>query len=302
MGAAAAQRAEQELLSGHEPMPPAAYAPQKPLLWGSAVLALVAGAAALHALATAPATAWFTASSVLWLGLLLIAFALALRGKQTFFAVIGALFSTIVLGRLYGTARFADGGVNTSNDPLLLAETGPGVPSAMWLFTALAVLLMLWLAIFVARHRDGTASTRIGDENWALAFVRIYVGMMFIPHFSGHIFAGPTQFAIFESYFGSIGLHPAAGAVVLGGVAEVAAGIGLSLGLFTRLSALIGAIFLYLSMLWGNHFPVGYIWILPTGGWEFGIFWAVMVGLFAVIGGGPVSLDRVLFRRREPRS
>lgn len=53
-------------------------------------------------------------------------------------------------------------------------------------------------------------------------------------------------------------------------------------------------------MLLVNHFPVGYIWILPTGGYEFGIFWALMCAVFVVAGGGVASLDHWL-RQRYPR-
>jgi putative oxidoreductase len=49
-------------------------------------------------------------------------------------------------------------------------------------------------------------------------------------------------------------------------------------------------------MLLGGHFPIGYVWILPDGGYEFGVFWAVMVTVFIITGGGPVSLDNEIRR------
>jgi uncharacterized membrane protein YphA (DoxX/SURF4 family) len=52
-------------------------------------------------------------------------------------------------------------------------------------------------------------------------------------------------------------------------------------------------------MLLGGHFSIGYVWILPDGGYEFGIFWSVIVGVFIVAGGGPVSLDEALKRRLQ---
>ncbi|MBY0466332.1 MAG: DoxX family protein [Burkholderiales bacterium] len=269
---------------------------EKSLYMVGAALSLIVAALGLQFVLTAPVTAWFTASAVLWIVAMLaamaVAVAVAVAKKHGLFAVIAALFATIMVGRLFGTLRMA-GGENTTNDPLLLAETGPGVPSVMWTSTVLAMVLTLWIVNFIRTHRSDTPWGLVTDETWGLFFVRNYVGMMFIAHFSGHIFAGPAQFAIFEGYFGSIGLKPAAAMVVLAGVSEVIAGIGLCLGLYTRFAALVGATFLYLSMLWGNHFPVGYIWILPTGGWEFGIFWAAMVACFIVLGGGTVSLDRV---------
>jgi putative oxidoreductase len=268
----------------------------KTLLGVGAALVAATAITGLHAVATMPFTGWFMASAVGWIAAM--AAALALAWRHGFFGVIAALFATIVVGRLFGTVRLA-GATNTTNDPLLLAETGEGVPLVMWLATAAAVALVAWIAAYIARHRDVTPWGTVGAENWALFFVRNYVGLMFIGHFSGHIFAGPAQFAIFEGYFGSIGLEPAAAMVVLAGVVELLAGIGLCLGLFTRFAALLGAVFLYLSMLWGNHFPVGYIWILPTGGWEFGIFWAAMVACFVVVGGGTISLDHAMRVQRR---
>ena len=260
------------------------------LYWTGVALAAVTAALGIQFIATETVTGWFAASSIGWLAILAIS--LWMVRRHGLFAVIGALFAALVVGRLYGTFRPA-GDVNTTNDPLLLAETGPGVPGVMWAATILSLVLALWIANFIRNHRRQTPWGSVTDESWGLFFIRNFVGMMFIAHFSGHLFAGPAQFAIFESYFGSIGLQPPAAMVVLGGISEVVAGIGLCLGLFTRLSALIGASFLYFSMLWGEHFPIGYIWILPGGGWEFGIFWAVMVAVFIVLGGGTVSLDRL---------
>jgi hypothetical protein len=37
-------------------------------------------------------------------------------------------------------------------------------------------------------------------------------------------------------------------------------------------------------------FLVGYVWILPNGGYESGVFWGAIVGIFIVVGGGRVSL------------
>ena len=46
-------------------------------------------------------------------------------------------------------------------------------------------------------------------------------------------------------------------------------------------------------------------WLSPEGGYEFGVFWAVMTAVFAVIGGGPLSVDHAVrqrdFQNRWPR-
>ena len=51
----------------------------------------------------------------------------------------------------------------------------------------------------------------------------------------------------------------------------------------------------------GGHFQVGYVWALPEGGYEFGVFWAVMIAVFAVLGGGRNSADRELWRSEPAR-
>ena len=54
--------------------------------------------------------------------------------------------------------------------------------------------------------------------------------------------------------------------------------------------------YLFLTMFLGGHFSIGYVWILPDGGYEFGIFWSVVVGLFTIVGGGAISLDNIITR------
>jgi putative oxidoreductase len=54
-------------------------------------------------------------------------------------------------------------------------------------------------------------------------------------------------------------------------------------------------------MLLGGHFQIGYVWALPDGGYEFGVFWAVMIAVFAVVGGGRYSADRQLWQSEPAR-
>src|SRR5438477_477453 len=125
--------------------------------------------------------------------------------------------------------------------------------------------------------------------------MRVYVGLMFVPHFGSHILGGPFQFDIYTLYFASLGLSMPAAQVVLAGSVELISAVGLTLGLFTRPVALLGSVYLLMSMLLGGHFQIGYVWALPDGGYEFGVFWAVMVAVFAVLGGGPNSADSELW-------
>jgi putative oxidoreductase len=130
----------------------------------------------------------------------------------------------------------------------------------------------------------------------ALTFIRVYVGLMFTPHFCSHVLGGPYQFKIYTLYFASLGLHMPAMQVLLGGSIELISAIGLVLGLFTRPVALLASVYLLMSMLWGGHFHVGYVWALPEGGYEFGVFWAVIIAVFVVLGGGRNSTDDTLWQ------
>jgi putative oxidoreductase len=89
--------------------------------------------------------------------------------------------------------------------------------------------------------------------------------------------------------------------VALAGAIELISAVGLTLGLCTRPVALLGSVYLLMSMLWGGHFQIGYVWALPDGGYEFGVFWAAMIAVFAVVGGGRNSVDWALWRSEPAR-
>src|SRR5712672_1181453 len=239
-----------------------------------------------------PVTVWFAASTATWMALLLMSALWQLRGS---FAAIAALaLATAVVSRLFSILRLNPptnmAGLKPDDLDLLVA-TGPGVPGFELLGWMLGALVF---AQFVLRAASVAASAESRESSLnisALAFIRIYVGLMFVPHFGSHVLGGPFQFKIYTLYFASLGLQMPVMQVILAGSVELIAAIGLVLGLFTRPVALLGSVYLLLSMLWGGHFHIGYVWALPEGGYEFGVFWAVMIAVFAVRGGGPLSVD-----------
>jgi putative oxidoreductase len=253
-----------------------------------------------------PVTAWFAASATIWMGLLLISALWQLRGSFT--AIAALALATAVVARLFSILRLhppASIAGLSAQDLDLQVATGPGVPGFELLGFILGALV---LAQFILRAAsvEAPADSREAPLNVAaLTFIRIYVGLMFVPHFGSHILGGPYQFGIYTLYFASLGLHLPAMQVLLAGSVELITAIGLVLGLFTRPIALLGSVYLLLSMLWGGHFQIGYVWALPDGGYEFGVFWAVMIAAFAVIGGGPLSVDNAIrqsdFQTRWPR-
>jgi len=245
-----------------------------------------------------PVTAWFSASATIWMALLLIAALWQLRGSFT--AIAATALATAVVSRLFSILRLnppaSIAGLRPEDLDLLVA-TGPGVPGFELLGWFLGALVFVQFILRAARESSLNVA--------ALTFIRVYVGLMFVPHFGSHVLGGPFQFKIYTLYFASLGLHLPAAQVLLAGSVELITAIGLVLGLFTRPVALLGSVYLLMSMLWGGHFHIGYVWALPEGGYEFGVFWAVMIAVFAVIGGGPLSVDNAIrqsdFQNRWPR-
>jgi len=241
-----------------------------------------------------PVTAWFAASATTWMALLLIAALWQLRGSLL--AIAALALATGVVSRLFSILRLhppASLAGLRPDDLDLLVATGPGVPGFELLGWVLGALV---LAQFILRAASAAtaaaAESRDSSLNVAaLTFIRIYVGLMFVPHFGSHVLGGPFQFKIYTLYFASLGLQMPAMQVLLAGSVELISAIGLVMGLFTRPVALLASVYLLLSMLWGGHFHIGYVWALPDGGYEFGVFWAVMIAVFAMVGGGPLSVD-----------
>ena len=270
----------------------------KGLLYASlAVTASIAGIGAFTLL-TEPVTTWGGASLAVSLSLLIGAAAAVWRWRNSFFSLVAFLYAAVLSGRLFSTLRLPEDLVATGGaalDPLLLGETGPGVPSIMWLSYALVALITVQLVRFALRSTSHDSSTLAPTLNeWTLTSLRVYVGLMFIAHYSGHVLAGPDQFQIFADYFATVGLQIGAPMVVLAGLIEIAVSIGLVFGLVTRGAALGGALYLFLATLWGDHFAAGYVWVLPTGGWEFSALWMFCVLIFAVVGPGRLTIDEKL--------
>ncbi len=246
---------------------------------------------------TEPVTQWGGTSMTVALLLLIATTAVTWRFRMSFLSLTAFLYSTVLVGRLFGTLRLENTGSveGATLDPLLVAETGPGVPNILYLSYLLVVLVSSQILHLMYRWRKqqllDVSKTAMSINDWAITFIRVYVGLMFIAHYSGHVLAGPMQFQIFADYFSGVGFGIGAPMVVLAGVIEIAVSIGLVFGLMTRITAVVGALYLFFATLWGAHFTAGYIWVLPTGGWEFSALWIMVVLAFAMTGGSNESVD-----------
>jgi putative oxidoreductase len=243
-----------------------------------------------------PVTAWFAASATISMALLLISALWQLRGSFT--AIAALALTTAVVSRLFSILRLNPPAsiAGLSPDDLdALVATGPGVPGFELLGWFLGALVLVQFILRATSVVVSTESRETTLNALALTFIRVYVGLMFVPHFGSHILGGPFQFQIYTLYFESLGIYMPAAQVALAGTIELISAVGLTLGLFTRPVALLGSVYLLMSMLLGGHFQIGYVWALPNGGYEFGVFWAAMIAVFAVLGGGPYAADRTLW-------
>jgi putative oxidoreductase len=249
-----------------------------------------------------PVTAWFAASATIGMALLLLSAVWQLRGSYT--AIAALALATAVVARLFGILRLAPpvsiADLNPQDLDLLVA-TGPGIPGFELLGWLLGALVFVHFILRAAADAASADSPDGSLNGLALTFIRVYVGLMFVPHFGSHILGGPFQFNIYTLYFASLGMPLPAVQVALAGSIELIAAVGLTLGLFTRPVALLGSVYLLMSMFLGGHFQIGYVWALPEGGYEFGVFWAAMIAVFAVLGGGRNSLDAPLWQSEPAR-
>ncbi len=259
----------------------------------------------LSVILSQPVTAWFATSATIWMAVLVVSAFWQLSGSLT--AIAALALATAVVSRLFSILRLNPpaslAGLNPQDLDLLVA-TGPGVPGFELLGWFLGALVFARFILRAASLAASADSREAAINASALTFIRVYVGLMFVPHFGSHVLGGPDQFKIYVLYFESLGLHMPAIQVVLAGGIELICAIGLTLGLLTRPVALLGSVYLLMSMLWGGHFQIGYVWALPEGGYEFGVVWAAMIAVFAVVGGGPHSVDRIVrqsdFQNRWP--
>ncbi len=211
-----------------------------------------------------PVTSWFASSATIWMALLLTFALWQLRGPLT--SLAGLALATAVVSRLFSVLRLnppASIAGLTPQDLDLQVATGPGVSGFEflgWLLGALVFVQFILRAASAAFAKAPGDSRESSINASALTFMRVYVGLMFVPHFASHILGGPYQFMIYTLYFQSLSLPMPAMQVALAGSIELISAIGLTLGLFTRPVALLASVYLLMSMLLGGHFHIGYVW------------------------------------------
>jgi putative oxidoreductase len=111
-----------------------------------------------------------------------------------------------------------------------------------------------------------------------LAILRIVVGLLFLEHALSKFFAFPVPFPV----------HPLPPLLVAAGVIELAAGVLVTLGLFTRIAAFIASGEMAIAY-WMEHFPKS-PWPVKNMG-EAAILFCFVFLYIAAAGPGAWSID-----------
>ena len=116
-------------------------------------------------------------------------------------------------------------------------------------------------------------------------------GMLLVPGISKLMTSTVSGFA--ANSLARRGIEPALPLAYVVFFLETVGAVCLMLGLFTRVFATaIGIEFLLITFV--AHWPNGFGWSLPRGGWEYPLFWGLIILAIGLRGGGPYSLDRKL--------
>lgn len=120
---------------------------------------------------------------------------------------------------------------------------------------------------------------------YAALLLRLSLGGLFLAHAGLKLMvftpAGTAKF------FASVGLPPALAHATI--IAEVAGGIALVLGVWTRIVA-IALTPILLGAIATVHGQAGFFFDSRNGGWEYPAFWIVALVVQALLGGGAFEL------------
>jgi len=121
-------------------------------------------------------------------------------------------------------------------------------------------------------------------REWGAAILRVALGALFLAHAGLKLLVfTPAGTA---GYFASLGLPPALAYLTM--LAEIAGGLALIAGLWTRVAALalvpvlVGSIVMV-------HGANGFWFTATGGGWEFPAFWAVALVVQSLLGAGALA-------------
>ncbi len=170
------------------------------------------------------------------------------------------------------------------------------IDALTYLFLIVFILYLINFIYCAYRHLK-EASNPISLAEWQLIFIRMYIGLNFIPHFTEKLFAGPTPHLADVRSFIGLGVPFPDYFVWFAGFCEFGAAIALGLGFFMRIGALGTVLYLMIAAYLGHHFDLGFIWVDPGGGWEFTVMWVTLIFSFFITGSHRFSIDHYLEER-----
>jgi putative oxidoreductase len=120
--------------------------------------------------------------------------------------------------------------------------------------------------------------------------IRLTAGGMLLVHGLGKL----THHTV-EGFAAAIlarrGIEPAIPLAYVVWIIETVGAACIMAGLFTRFFAVAAGI-QFTVITFVAHWPQGFWWSRPGGGWEYPLLWGLMFAAIALRGGGPYSLDR----------
>jgi putative oxidoreductase len=124
-----------------------------------------------------------------------------------------------------------------------------------------------------------------------LLMLRLVLGLTMAAHGYNKIFSG-GRIPGTGRWFDSIGMKPGVFHARVAAYTEIAAGLGLALGLLTPIPA-AGFVALMLTAAWTVHRKNGFF--IVKEGWEYNLILAITAVAIAGLGAGKFSIDYVLF-------
>ena len=129
-------------------------------------------------------------------------------------------------------------------------------------------------------------NSRVRDQaEWGALLLRVVLGALFLAHAGLKIFVFTPAGA--AGFFAAHGLPGALAYLTI--LAEVAGGLALIIGLWTRWVAL-ALVPVLLGAIFAVHAANGFWFTAPGGGWEYPAFWALALVVQSLLGPGALAV------------
>ena len=125
-------------------------------------------------------------------------------------------------------------------------------------------------------------------EPLSYPLIRFVAGAMLVPHGYAKVFGGIEGTT---KFFASVGLEPALILAWYVGLLELVGGVCVAFGFLTRFMSaqLVGLLAVATFYI---HLPSGFLWV--KGGFEYPLFWMVIMIAITIQGGGKLSADNLM--------